>query len=244
MLSTVSEEWVRGPELDVEYWWRNFREPVHFAQGVERLLKEGFSTFVEISPHPVLSGSVLECAGQRQQSAQVVPSLRRQEDERTTMLKGLGTLFTLGAPIDWQPLTMHGRLRLAALCTPWQRKSYWHEGEVSRRLAVGSARPSVAGRPHGCCLAHLGKPSRLERLSLPRRPQGADSGGLPDHGVPRNGPCGRSTGAEAGPGDVRGNCKLAQGPVHRHRAIHRGAERLLPSGRTNPGDSPACPAGQ
>jgi acyl transferase domain-containing protein/NADPH:quinone reductase-like Zn-dependent oxidoreductase/acyl carrier protein len=136
MLSTVSEEWVRGPELDVDYWWRNFREPVHFAQGVERLLKEGFSTFVEISPHPVLSASVLECAGQGQQPVQVVPSLRRQEDERTTLLKGLGTLFTLGVPIDWQPLTRHGRFIPLPLY-PWQRESYWHECEGSQRSRLG-----------------------------------------------------------------------------------------------------------
>jgi acyl transferase domain-containing protein len=136
MLSTVSADWVRGPELDVDYWWRNFREPVHFAHGVERLLKEGFSTFVEISPHPVLSGSVLECATQCQRSVQMVPSLRRQEEERTTLLKGLGTLFTLGVPIDWQPLTTHGRFVSLPLY-PWQRESYWHECEASRRSRLG-----------------------------------------------------------------------------------------------------------
>jgi acyl transferase domain-containing protein/acyl carrier protein len=136
MFSTVSKEWVCGPELDVDYWWRNFREPVHFAQGVEQLLKEGFNTFVEISPHPVLSASVLECAGQCRETVQVVPSLRRQEDERTTLLKGLGKLFTMGVPIDWQPLTEYGRFVPLPLY-PWQRESYWHECEASRRSRLG-----------------------------------------------------------------------------------------------------------
>jgi acyl transferase domain-containing protein/acyl carrier protein len=168
MLSTVSEEWVRGPELDVDYWWRNFREPVRFAQGVERLLTKGFSTFVEISPHPVLSGSVLECAGQSQQSVQVVPSLRRKEEERTTMLKGLGTLFTLGAPIDWHPLTKHGRF-ISLPLYPWQRECYWHECESSRRSRLGLQDHPLLGIRLGDAL-----PTWENHLDLTKLPYLAD----------------------------------------------------------------------
>jgi acyl transferase domain-containing protein/NADPH:quinone reductase-like Zn-dependent oxidoreductase/SAM-dependent methyltransferase/acyl carrier protein len=139
MLSTVTEDWVVGPELNADYWWRNFREPVRFSQGVDRLLKEGYTAFLEISPHPVLSGSVLECAGQQKVSVQVVPSLRRQEDERRTLLRALGTLYTLGAPIDWVHAgsgVRHGRFVTLPL-TAWQRESYWHEGEASRLSRLG-----------------------------------------------------------------------------------------------------------
>src|SRR5262249_55590372 len=33
-ISTVAPGRLEGPEMDADYWWRNFRQPVHFAEGV------------------------------------------------------------------------------------------------------------------------------------------------------------------------------------------------------------------
>ena len=41
--------------MDAGYWYRNLRQPVQFAAAAELALRDGRRTFIEISPHPVLS---------------------------------------------------------------------------------------------------------------------------------------------------------------------------------------------
>ncbi len=53
--STVTAGPVDTAALDAGYWYRNLREPVRFAPAVEELLASGHSTFLEVSPHPVLT---------------------------------------------------------------------------------------------------------------------------------------------------------------------------------------------
>ena len=54
LVSTVIGEPVEGEALDADYWWRNIRSPVRFAEATVRLIDEGFRIFVEIGParHP------------------------------------------------------------------------------------------------------------------------------------------------------------------------------------------------
>ncbi|MFC4566125.1 acyltransferase domain-containing protein, partial [Nocardiopsis mangrovi] len=58
VFSTVVGRWVDGVEMDAAYWFRNLREPVGFGSAVAGLVGEGFSSFVEVSAHPVLVGAV------------------------------------------------------------------------------------------------------------------------------------------------------------------------------------------
>ena len=62
----------------------------------------------------------------------MLPSLRRHEDERATMLRSLGTLYTLGHPIEWGALMPRPRRLIRLPLYPWQRERYWHEAEESR----------------------------------------------------------------------------------------------------------------
>src|SRR5581483_8322484 len=101
MFSTVSRRRAAGPELGPEYWWFNVRQTVQFAAGAEQLADLGIDTVVELSPHPVLTAAVGECFQQRGKTVTAVPSLRRKEDERATMLRALGALHALGYPVDW-----------------------------------------------------------------------------------------------------------------------------------------------
>src|SRR5262249_39922396 len=62
IVSTVTGN--SGEELrwDAEYWWRNLREPVRFSTAIAELLGGKANTFIEVSPHCILSGAVSECA--------------------------------------------------------------------------------------------------------------------------------------------------------------------------------------
>ncbi len=93
MFSTVTGQAIAGPELGPEYWWNNVRLTVRFADGVERLIERGCDTVIELSAHPALAAAVTECHQSRGEKSTVLPSLRRQEDERATMLLSLGALY-------------------------------------------------------------------------------------------------------------------------------------------------------
>src|SRR5262249_34000794 len=45
-------------ELTGEYWYSNLRQTVQFESAVRALLSAGRRTFIEISPHPVLTAAV------------------------------------------------------------------------------------------------------------------------------------------------------------------------------------------
>ncbi len=47
LVSTVTGEGVEGEPLDADYWWRNIRSPVRFAEATGRLIEEGYRIFVK-----------------------------------------------------------------------------------------------------------------------------------------------------------------------------------------------------
>ncbi|ONI92317.1 polyketide synthase, partial [Actinosynnema sp. ALI-1.44] len=71
MVSALTGEWLSGPELDRTYWYASLRETVEFDRAVQALAEAGHGVFVEVSPHPVLTGAI--------EGAVVVGTLRRED---------------------------------------------------------------------------------------------------------------------------------------------------------------------
>ncbi|MCK6549043.1 acyltransferase domain-containing protein, partial [Myxococcota bacterium] len=144
ILSTVTGAPAAGKDFGPEYWWKNVRQTVRFAPALERLAADGYSCFLELAPHPVLSTSIQECHGDRTPKAVVLPSLRRNTDERATMLTSLGGLYTLGFEPRWEglwPRAEAGEVEPVALPGyAWQKERYWHEAASSLDARV---RPSL-----------------------------------------------------------------------------------------------------
>ncbi|WP_405773451.1 type I polyketide synthase [Streptomyces sp. NBC_01538] len=121
--------------MDAEYWYRNLRDTVRLSETVQALAADGYSTFVESSPHPVLTMTVQETIkaidgdGGGRQPAVVVGSIRRDEGTWARFLLSLGTVFTEGVHVDWT--TVLGTDRSAHdidLPTyPFQRRRHWLE---------------------------------------------------------------------------------------------------------------------
>jgi acyl transferase domain-containing protein/acyl carrier protein len=132
LISTVTGCRVEGPELGPEYWWHNVREAVRFATGVERLVELESDTVIELSPHPVLAASVTECFEHSGRKVTVLPSLRRHQDERFTMLRSLGELHVLGHSVHWRGLLPRAHRFVPLPLYPWQHERCWHEAEESR----------------------------------------------------------------------------------------------------------------
>ncbi|MGW7585518.1 type I polyketide synthase, partial [Kitasatospora sp. NPDC054769] len=103
-----------------EYWVRQVREAVRFADGVEALHREGVTRYVELGPDAVLSALV----GQQAAEGVVAPLMRRDRAESETALTALATLWTTGAELDWRSVLSAGR-RLDLPTYAFQRERYW-----------------------------------------------------------------------------------------------------------------------
>jgi myxalamid-type polyketide synthase MxaD len=128
--STVTGQVSHGLEFDSLYWARNMREPVLFSTTVQCLVEDGHDIFLEISPHPILLSTMQQRFHDFGQKGAVLPSLRRDEDERTVLLGSLGALYTLGYPIDWSLIYPNGGRCVRLPFYPWQRERCWLEPSV------------------------------------------------------------------------------------------------------------------
>ena len=135
LVSTVTGEFVEGPQLDAGYWASNVRSTVQFAQAMTQLLRAGYNTFLEIGPHPVLAPAIMQNMLHGGQKGLVLPSLRLNRDDRTVLLQSLAALYAGGRDVAWDALAApHARL-VSLPAYPWQRERYWIEagGPAARK---------------------------------------------------------------------------------------------------------------
>jgi acyl transferase domain-containing protein/NADPH:quinone reductase-like Zn-dependent oxidoreductase/acyl carrier protein len=135
MCSTVRLAVSNGSEMSGSYWVANLRQPVLFANAIEELMRQGFDTFLEMSPHPTLVPFVEQTAAQAGRQALAVGPLRRDEPETATLLAALGQLYAAGGEVDWQRIYPSGNLvKLPAY--PWQRERFWIESSGTQRFGI------------------------------------------------------------------------------------------------------------
>ena len=156
-------------ELDAGYWYRNLRETVRFEQATAGLLEEGYRTFIEASPHPVLTVAVHETAeagraggnagaadGGGGEGGADLPgsgsamsggvaalgSLRRDEGGARRLLTSLGEAWVRGVPVDWgAAIGDAGRSFVRLPTYAFQRQRFWAEsaGGVGDIAAIGQS---------------------------------------------------------------------------------------------------------
>jgi acyl transferase domain-containing protein len=131
MYSTVTGGLVDGHSLNADYWAKNLRNTVRFKSAVDLVLREGQSTFVEVSPHPILLAAITQCAGNWPQQITILPSLHRVEG-RIAMLSTLGSLYTKGYSINWRAVSSCAAKCATLPSYPWQHESFWFAPEVSQ----------------------------------------------------------------------------------------------------------------
>jgi amino acid adenylation domain-containing protein len=129
-VSTVTGRPLDGRDLGADYWGRNLREPVRFEDAVGTLIDDPYDLFLEVGPHPVLSAAVAECLQSREVSGVVLPSLRKGDNGRETLLRSLGALYARGCAVRWERLYPSGRfVRLPSY--PWQHRRFWLDDSPS-----------------------------------------------------------------------------------------------------------------
>ncbi len=146
-MSCLEGELVDTAVLDAGYWYRNLRESVRFEDATRELLSTGWDTFVEVSPHPVLTMAVqetVEAASDQPEQVLVTETLRRDDGGQQRFLTSLAAMHVHGAPVDWNRLFAGTAAKRVPLPTyPFQRERYWLEQRTTGGgdlVAAGQAR--------------------------------------------------------------------------------------------------------
>ncbi|QKW05115.1 acyltransferase domain-containing protein [Streptomyces sp. NA04227] len=147
-LSTVTGEFVTGPELDAEYWYTNLRNTVQFERAVRQLLESGHSVFLESSAHPVLTVGVQESVDAVGSSAVTLGTLRRDEGGSRRLLASFAEAWAYGAAVDWGRVYAGHEANGADLPTyAFQRTRYWLDTGANAAADVSAAGLGVTDHP-------------------------------------------------------------------------------------------------
>ncbi|MDQ3404765.1 MAG: acyltransferase domain-containing protein, partial [Actinomycetota bacterium] len=124
MVSTVTGELIDTATLDAEYWFQNLRETVRLDRAVRTLVGRGHHSFLEVSPHPVLTAAVQETAP----DTVVLSTLRRDDGGPRRLATALGEAYAHGVALDWTVVAPGHRDPAVLDLLPtyaFQRARYW-----------------------------------------------------------------------------------------------------------------------
>ncbi|MFI5867543.1 SDR family NAD(P)-dependent oxidoreductase [Streptomyces sp. NPDC051546] len=99
--SAVTGGLLRPGDLGAEYWYRNLRQPMRFREAVEALSAAGHTSFVEISPHPSLTGALQETLEEAGTTPLVVGSIGREAGGMDRLLRSLAEAWVGGVRVRW-----------------------------------------------------------------------------------------------------------------------------------------------
>ena len=140
LISTVTGDYINGSDLDAEYWWKNVRQSVRFADAMTVAADAEIGIALEIGSHPVLTYAITECFQNKKQTVRVLPSLHRERDDNLCMADSLCSLYAVGMDIDWSriyqpPSNQSKRIELPVY--PFKKQRCWGQSfeSTQSRLA-------------------------------------------------------------------------------------------------------------
>ncbi len=149
VVSNLTGELLTAAELgSADYWARQLRGTVRFADGVRWARDRGATVFVELGPDAVLSPMARAClAGSPAPDTVVVPALRAERDEPHTVLAALAEAHVRGVPVDWTAVLAPARPHRVPLPTyAFDRTRHWlTDTAAPTRPAATPAGPDRGG---------------------------------------------------------------------------------------------------
>jgi phthiocerol/phenolphthiocerol synthesis type-I polyketide synthase B len=126
------------PVFDGQYWAANLRQPVRFSQAIAAAAEQ-HATFIEISPHPLLTRSITDTLSETHHHS--LGTLERDTDETLTFHTNFNATHTTHPPETEHPPEPHPCLP----ATPWQHNRFWLDttGPVAR--TSGARRAELGG---------------------------------------------------------------------------------------------------
>ncbi len=137
IISNLTGTWASDEMATPEYWCRHIRQPVKFMAGMTTLHEQGYETFIEIGPKPILLGMGASCLGS--DVGVWLPSLRQGQSDWQPILQSLATL-SIQIPVDWPGFDReYPRRRMTLPTYPFERQRYWIERPVDAAIDGYSA---------------------------------------------------------------------------------------------------------
>lgn len=123
-VSIVTGKEEKGTSLNADYWVKNLRQTVLFGDAILHLINEGYNTFFELSPHTVLSNSILENFNYLEKEGVIIQGLKKNEDDNFAFNQNLAKAYCNRIKVDWKQF--YGNYKMARLpYYPWQKEYFW-----------------------------------------------------------------------------------------------------------------------
>ena len=108
-----------------EYWVRQVREPVRFADAVEQLRSQGVTRFVEVGPGAALCALIAQAAAD--DDSEIVTAAPLHGDlQEESLATALASLYVSGLSVQWkQWFAGTGARRVDLPTYPFQHQRYW-----------------------------------------------------------------------------------------------------------------------
>ena len=160
---TTVENAAATPAFDADHWVANVRNPVRFRHAIATA-GTGHTTFIEISPHPMLTKAVSDTLGGTHHHS--LGTLQRDTHDTLTFHTNLNAAQTTEPPHTDHPAEPHP----AIPTTPWHHSHHWIHATPSASRSRST--PTVRG----------------ERRSADRRPARSTTSSPPSGSTSRPGP--------------------------------------------------------
>ncbi|MDX2831283.1 type I polyketide synthase [Streptomyces scabiei] len=144
LYSTVDGAWLDTTGMHAGYWYRNLRQTVGFDPAVRVLAAEGFTSFVEVSPHPVLTMAIEETTENAGREAVVLGTLRRDEGGLRRVLLSAAELWVRGGAVDWTA-AFPGESTAELPTYAFQRRRYWIQPPAATPRGPGATGHPLLG---------------------------------------------------------------------------------------------------
>jgi len=93
LISTVTGEEIHKESYYEDYWWKNIRNRVNFANGIKSM--DDIDIFIEIGPHPVLVNNINSILNDKV----VLSSSNRKEDSSLRLMTSISDIWSYGYKI-------------------------------------------------------------------------------------------------------------------------------------------------
>jgi phthiocerol/phenolphthiocerol synthesis type-I polyketide synthase C len=151
LISTVTGAPVEEEILDAHYWWRNIRSPVRFAEGMARLVGEGYRIFVEIGPHPILQSYLNDGLRTAAVQGRMLASLSRKAEGGDPFPAIAAHCHVAGYDLAMAAHFDGAADPHALPLYPWNRERFWFDRTVEALDPVNPPfeHPLLGFRQHG-----------------------------------------------------------------------------------------------
>jgi len=128
-----------------DYWAKQLRHTVRFADGIAELRSDPDRVLLEVGPGHSLT-SLAKRSSPTTPANDVVNSLphaRGGQPDEAHLLKSVGQLWLAGVDVDWHELHTGDKRRRVPLPTyPFERQRYWIDSASPTAPAVNTNQPS------------------------------------------------------------------------------------------------------